>query len=749
MSSGSSDGRQGAASPHAPAASSSPLTAEDAERFASVLKPMWELDSASQPAAPLAPPSKPRVANPAVTVKARQPQPAPTSRDSSHEFDDLAQLPHGPSAAPDAMGVVAAPVTIPEPELEPEGASAVAVQPHLPPRRQQISEPRHSVEVDAPPPQTVPSAFLQTAPGHADSTGPAVAQPAYGGGPTVEQLRARAARGQPTMVINKREASFPGRRSRAPWVIGLGLLVLGGGAAAALFMTAVAHGGRRRHHVELRLQHRSLGGARDDRGGSFTEQPEHPGQRRRGKPRTAGSQRRRSPGAHRHDRRKRAHHDSHERGDRKLRDGKRSHHSQREHRHHTRSPCPEVRAPEAQDAGHHRPLLSVLRRPAISIWARLPARLASPMHLRSSCVAVLVSLTSVAALAPIHSASAQTSAHPRKDASRKSEAAQIRAARAKFQEGVRSYDRKDYDKARNAFLEAYRLHAHPAIFLNIAQSSLRTGRTLEAARYFRRFLHEDTPSLASTTTAQQGLNEAEETLGRLEIKGSAGLDTYVDGESVGTTPLSDPIDVAPGPHQVRIGTTDQQVVAVAGQPTVVNVVPPTALAAQGQAAPAAATATSSTSNKPGPFHPPAHMLPVYIAGGVAVAGFATAIIAAVGHGKASDSATSATALINAHGGNGTTCSSTDAATVAKFGEACSALSTDNSQASTDGTVRDVGLIVGAVALVGGIVYYFVAPKSDSSAPGSTTPTPASGGLHLDVTPILGQTTQGLSLTGTF
>ncbi len=371
------------------------------------------------------------------------------------------------------------------------------------------------------------------------------------------------------------------------------------------------------------------------------------------------------------------------------------------------------------------------------------------MHLRSSCVAVLLSLTSVVALAPVDTAYAQTSTHPKKGAANKSEAAQIKAARAKFQEGVHAYDNKDYERARSAFLEAYRLHAHPAIFLNIAQSCLRTGRTLEAARYYRRFLHEDTPSLASTTTAQQGLNEAEESLGRLEIKGGAGLDTYVDGESVGTTPLPDPIDVAPGAHQVRIGTAEQQVVAVAGQATVVNVVPPSQQAAQGQAAPAATVTAKVDTNTPGRFHPPAHMLPVYIAGGVAVAGFATAIIAAVGHGKASDSATSATALINAHGGNGTTCSSTDAATVAKFGQACSALSTDNSQATTDGTVRDIGLIVGAVALVGGIVYYFVAPKSDSSTPAATPPTPTSGGLHLDVTPILGQTTQGLSLTGTF
>ncbi len=306
-------------------------------------------------------------------------------------------------------------------------------------------------------------------------------------------------------------------------------------------------------------------------------------------------------------------------------------------------------------------------------------------------------------LAPVHLAQAAES--------KKSEAARVKAARARFNEGVRNYDHKEYEKARAAFLEAYRLHAHPAIFLNIAQSSLRTGRALEAAKNFRRYLHEASPAPASVEIAQQGLTEAESTVGRLEIKSAPGLDAYIDGESVGTTPLPDAVDVAPGAHQVRVGTVDQQVTAVAGQSTVVDMIaPPVPVVARMDQAPARVPPASS--NKPGVFAPPAHLLPVYIAGGVAVASFATAIIAAVGRGKASDSATSATALIDSHGGNGLTCSSTAAATVTKFGQACSALSTDNSQASTDATVRDVGLIVGAAAVVGGVLYYLVAPKAE-------------------------------------
>ncbi len=226
---GSSDGRQRAASPPAPA-TSAPLSAEDAERFASVLKPMWELDSAPQPAAPvaLAPPAAPssrsKVAAPVVTVKPRSTAvdgtaPFPSiispaaSRDSSHEFDDLAQLPRGPSAAPDAL---------PDAEVaSPDPPNAVVVQAHLPPRRQQISEPRASVEVDSPPPQTVAAPHVETA-----AADVAVAQASFAG-PTVEQLRARAARSQPTVVLTKDEISgFPGHRSRVPLFAGIVALAL-------------------------------------------------------------------------------------------------------------------------------------------------------------------------------------------------------------------------------------------------------------------------------------------------------------------------------------------------------------------------------------------------------------------------------------------------------------------------------------------------------------------------------------------
>src|SRR3954464_2733785 len=65
-----------------------------------------------------------------------------------------------------------------------------------------------------------------------------------------------------------------------------------------------------------------------------------------------------------------------------------------------------------------------------------------------------------------------------------------KAARARFQEGVEFYDKGQYEKARAAFLQAYALRKHPAVLLNLAQSSLKASHHLEAVRYFQQYLRE-------------------------------------------------------------------------------------------------------------------------------------------------------------------------------------------------------------------------------------------------------------------
>src|SRR5882672_7907467 len=151
---------------------------------------------------------------------------------------------------------------------------------------------------------------------------------------------------------------------------------------------------------------------------------------------------------------------------------------------------------------------------------------------RRSALALLVALSPV--LVPV-SAFAQA------------DEAATKAARARFQEGVQAYDKGQYEQARLAFTQAYALRKHPAVLLNLAQSDLKSGHTMEAIKYFQQYLREATQATpAQRSDAEKGLADARTKIGRLEISAPTGSEITVDGAVVGTAPLADPIDVEPG-----------------------------------------------------------------------------------------------------------------------------------------------------------------------------------------------------------
>src|SRR5580704_16747353 len=85
----------------------------------------------------------------------------------------------------------------------------------------------------------------------------------------------------------------------------------------------------------------------------------------------------------------------------------------------------------------------------------------------------------------------------------------IKAARARFNEGVDFYDKGQYENARAAFMQAYALRKHPAVLVNLAQSDLHSGHALEAAKYFQQYLRDSTSlSAVQRADAEKGLAEA-------------------------------------------------------------------------------------------------------------------------------------------------------------------------------------------------------------------------------------------------
>src|SRR2546421_1986708 len=98
-------------------------------------------------------------------------------------------------------------------------------------------------------------------------------------------------------------------------------------------------------------------------------------------------------------------------------------------------------------------------------------------------------------------------------------------ARRRFQEGVKFFDQKRFEEARAAFLQAYALKHHPAVLLNLAQSEIRSGHPLEAARHFSGYLRESpNASGAERSEAEKGLAAARAKLGRIHVQVPTGAE---------------------------------------------------------------------------------------------------------------------------------------------------------------------------------------------------------------------------------
>jgi len=340
-------------------------------------------------------------------------------------------------------------------------------------------------------------------------------------------------------------------------------------------------------------------------------------------------------------------------------------------------------------------------------------------------------------------------------------------ARARFKEGVDFYDKGQYENARLAFLQAYALKKHPAVLLNLAQSTAKAGHHLEAAKYFQQFLRESTTvSPQQQKDAESGLAEVRQKLGRIEVIAPAGTEITLDEkERIGTAPLSEPIDVEPGAHSLRSSNETVRVTASAGQrvqarfgggaqpvaPVVAPVVTPTSPPASGASPTAAPDPNATVVGGDSPrkhsnlLSPPKNMTPFFVgvaAGGVGLVG---AIVFAAFKSDAQSKADSVAQEIRDKAGPQAPgiCSRTDGATVQRFGPACQTLRENNDKVDTNATIANVslGVMITGFAFAG--IYYLAANKRDDE--------PASTGTLKKpvVTPYAGYGNGGFVLSGSF
>jgi hypothetical protein len=389
------------------------------------------------------------------------------------------------------------------------------------------------------------------------------------------------------------------------------------------------------------------------------------------------------------------------------------------------------------------------------------------MNTRTAAVALLLAFTPVAASS--RTAFAQTA--PPDDATTK-------AAHARFQEGVGFFDKGQFENARAAFLQAYALRKHPAVLINLAQSSLRAGHTLEAAKFFTQYLHESSSLTdAQRGDAEKGLADARTKLGRIDVSAAAGAEISLDGDKVGTTPLADPVDVEPGTHKVSARSADgsadtKSVTVAAGQqvsahfgpggqgavtPPTPPETPPNETPTPPEPTPAKQTEGAHTAPSPEKkaeggwgIWSSGHLatyVPTVIGGVVGLAGFGTAIVLAISKGSAQSSATSVANEIMSNGGTQGTCYNTPPSS--RFYQACNTLASNNNNVNTDALVANIGVAVGIVGAVGALGWFLLGPRhADEAAPLAPTTAPTAPPTT-SLIPFVGPHTGGLGVVSTF
>jgi hypothetical protein len=365
----------------------------------------------------------------------------------------------------------------------------------------------------------------------------------------------------------------------------------------------------------------------------------------------------------------------------------------------------------------------------------------------------------------------------------------VTMARERFKEGVAFFDKKEYDKARVAFLQAYALKKHPAVLLNLAQSELRSNHEAEAAKHFAAYLRESKDASDSERqAAEAGLNATKAIVAEVTVNvDEGGAEVFVDGASEGVSPLAGALYVAPGSHTIeaRKGSKSAatQINASAGRQLTANLsfapkpaaVPaPDAPAPPGAApelAPApAAPAEPGTGRKP--FFSWLVSSPVGVVGlGLTGVGLGVGIGSALASNHSYNNADSIADEIrkNAAADSGeatpetsslcsdpgawltkrgyiTSGKTPDLATrIGEYHNACSKYPDSVHSGDTLKTVATVGFVVGGVAAVGTIVYYFIDPNArESSAKDARAQR-----RRFAIVPSVGPAQTGLTIMGSF
>jgi hypothetical protein len=125
-------------------------------------------------------------------------------------------------------------------------------------------------------------------------------------------------------------------------------------------------------------------------------------------------------------------------------------------------------------------------------------------------------------------------------------------AQARFNEGVKAYQRGDYEHARVLFLQSEALVARGSTLRNLALAEMEVGRKVEALHHFREALTHPDLDPERRTITESDIREAYAATGHIAVETREGARVNIDGGSVqGRAPFKESFDVLPGSHVVE------------------------------------------------------------------------------------------------------------------------------------------------------------------------------------------------------
>jgi hypothetical protein len=127
-----------------------------------------------------------------------------------------------------------------------------------------------------------------------------------------------------------------------------------------------------------------------------------------------------------------------------------------------------------------------------------------------------------------------------------------REAKERFIEGISRARAGDWEGARRSFQQSVAVMPTQTAVFNLALAEEKCARPVEALTHFKDYIHRYTLTDDERAQARRHIGDLADKTGHIEIQAPNGVVLTLDSTTNGgTTPLQEPIDVAPGHHVIE------------------------------------------------------------------------------------------------------------------------------------------------------------------------------------------------------